>query len=62
MDKIKTYNELKPRKLCKKCYNWHKATGEPWDDTSGCVYSNGYNSAHDYLMGYTKDCRYFEED
>lgn len=62
MDKIKTYNELKPRKLCKKCYHWHNETGEPWDNISGCVWSNGCNGAHDYLMGYTKDCQYFVED
>lgn len=62
MDDNKIYNELTPRELCKGCYNWSQSTGEPWDDTSGCVCSNGCNGAHEYLMGYTNDCQYFEDD
>lgn len=62
MDNTKTYNELTPRELCKKCYNWSYATGEPWDDIGGCTSCDGYNRAHDYLMGYIDDCQYFEED
>lgn len=62
MDEIKTYNELTPRELCKKCYYWNHATGEPWDDISGCCCSNSYNNAHEYLMGFIDDCQYFDED